>query len=136
MGYVLKGSVDNIDPSMVFLRGMELYIPPALFPLAIVMFFAAIMSSLDSTIHGISSNIRVFPIKNVITQTRVNTLLIAILVLIICYFTRDIIELTVFASGFSLILSVSMIYLLFGKHMVKYSKRPSRLMFSIIGSLI
>ncbi|MCH2188304.1 hypothetical protein MK079_00545 [Candidatus Gracilibacteria bacterium] len=136
MGYMLKLNMPNLDPSTAFIHAIQLYTPQALFPLVIVMFFAALMSTVDSLIHAFASNVGIFGIKDRVKNIRINAALISILVLIVCYFFRDIIHLTIFAVGFNLILSVPMIYVLFGKKWGETKKRPSRIISSMFAGCI
>ena len=119
-------------PSVVFLHAIEWHIPSILLPLVMVMFFAALMSTVDSGIHWIASNTKIFGIKNSITNIRMNSVWIAMLLLTVCYFFRDIIDVTVFAAAFTLILSLPMIYILFWKKLIANNKSPSRVMSSIL----
>lgn len=132
IGYVVRQNTSWLDPSIVFLHAIETYIPHILLPFVMVMFFAALMSTVDSGIHGIASNTKIFWIKNSVDNIRLNSVMLAATILIVCYFFRDIIDVTVFAAALSLILSLPMIYILFGKKLIHRGKSPSRVMSSII----
>ncbi|MCD5380838.1 hypothetical protein LR004_02825 [Candidatus Gracilibacteria bacterium] len=135
MGYLVRNQFPNIDPAIVFVKAIQTYLPLTLIPLAIVMFFAAVMSSIDSYIFSISSHLNIFNIKDKIKNIKINSILISLFAVIICYFERDIINITTFAAGFSLVLSIPMMYILWGKNFSQTKKIPSRFFFSLLGSL-
>lgn len=125
-----------LDPSLVFLKAIESYIPQVIIPFAIVMFFASIMSSLDSYLYWISSHFNILKIKNKVTNIRINSFILSIFILIVSIIFNDIIDITVFATWFALVLSVPMIYIFFWKNFEKTLKNKSRMLFSIIFSVI
>lgn len=125
-----------LDPSIVFVRAIEIYLPMWLIPIAIVMFFASVMSSFDSYIFSISSHINVFKTKDLVRNIKLNAFILSLLAIVICFFLRDIIILTVIAAGASLILSIPMIYLFFWKNFAHKLKSPSKFFFSLIFSIL
>jgi len=134
--YFVKSEITNLDSSLVFLKAIELYLPQTFIPIAMVMFFAAVMSSIDSYVYWISSHINILKTKDKIKSLRVNALMTVLVSFIFAYFIRNIIDITVFAAWFSLVLSVPMIYLFWGKDFVGKQKNISRFIFSFIFSII
>lgn len=104
-----------LDVDLVFLEALSGYLPPALLPIGIVLFFAGLMSSADTNIYGIASHY-VLSRKSERPKhdIRVATVILGVLSIVIGYFLRDVVELTILAAGFSVVLSIAMIYLISG----------------------
>ncbi len=134
--YFVRNEVVDLNPSLVFLKAIELYLPEVLVPFAIVMFFAAIMSSIDSYVYWIASHTNLFKIKDKVKNIRINTVLIVLIVLLIAYFFRDVIGITIFMAGFSLIISIPMLYLFWWKNFHKSEKKSEVFLLSLLFWLI
>ena len=102
----------NLDSSIVFLEAMKNYMPSTLLPLWIVLFFAWLMSSADTSIYSISSHLSLLWKKeNSIRNIKIISILLIIFIYIVAYFFSSIIWVTVFWAGLSIVMSVPMIYI-------------------------
>ena len=121
----------NLDSGLVFLEALKNYLPVSLLPIAIVMFFAGLMSSVDTAIFSITSHY-VFskkekrqPIKNI----RIFTIILLIITSIFAYYYRNIVGITIIAAALTVSLSVPMIYILLG------NINKNRFIGSVFGSI-
>lgn len=122
----------TLDSGIVFLRALEIYLPENLISLGVVLFLAGAMSSIDTGVFSIATH-SFFKIKNSnkqINKIRFRMILILTIALILSYFFRDIIGLTVFAAGYSMTFVVPMLCVIFAK------KSRNKFFGSLIGSLI
>lgn len=106
----------NLDSGLVFLVALENYLPSSLLPLGIVLFFAGLMSSADTNVYGISSHY-VLSKQNVetsINKIRKAVIWLGAISIVIGLFMRDVVDITILAAAFSVVLSIGMIYLIAG----------------------
>lgn len=105
----------HLDSSLVFLEALKNYLPHTLLPLWIVLFFAGLMSSADTSVYSISSHLSLLWNKdNGIRNIKIISILIILLTYIISYFFRSVIWVTVFWAGLSIVLAFPMIYIIKG----------------------
>lgn len=107
----------NLDSGLVFIEALKNYLPKSLLPLGIVLFFAGLMSSVDTYIYGITSHYSLLFKENkekLVSNIKLAVLFLTITLSVMAYFFRDVVDITVFAAGFSLTTSVAMIYLILG----------------------
>ncbi len=121
----------SMDPGLVFLEALRLYLPAALLPLGIVLFFAGLMSSVDTSIYAISSHVVLSRNSTKpVYEVRLTTIILLILITLLAFVFRDIVDITILAAALTLVLSVPMIYLILG------NKNSGRFIGSIVGGLI
>lgn len=117
IGLFMRMQSIEFDPSLVFVQAISNFLSPSILLLAIVVFFAGLMSSADSYIYAITSQI-VFAHeglkKRKVKYTKYLMGMVIIISALVSYFVRDIIDITVFAAGLSLVPSMSLIYLFWG----------------------
>lgn len=137
IGLFVRNINSNIDPSLVFLEAISIYLPESLLVFAFILFFAGIMSSADTYIYTIASHTKTslinFKLKS--DEIKVYSIVYSIIIIVIALIFRDIINLTIFAAGFSMVPAFTIIYCLYGDFS-KANKRPSRAFFTLISSLI
>lgn len=131
IGLIVLSNNSNLDPSIVFLEAMSFYLPKEFLFLSFILFFAGLMSSIDTGVFAISSHL-VFlkKSKKPIKYIRIVTFLVIVFVMLFALFFKDIVDITVIAAGFILSLSVPLIYLFFN------GKSSSCFLFSIFCALI
>ncbi len=56
VGLFMASQMSGLDTGLVFTEALKNFLPTSLLPLAIILFFAGIMSSADTNIYGISSH--------------------------------------------------------------------------------
>ena len=99
-------------------------------PLFLVMLFAGLMSTADTSIFAIASHlVNAKTAKEKVKQLRFSTVAVVVLATIIAHFWQDIVEITLLGSGMRIILAVPSIYILLKK------TNPYRFMGSIIGGI-
>ena len=116
IGMFMSLNVPGLDSGLVFTEALKNFLPVSLFPFAIVLFFAGIMSSADTNIYGISSHFvlhgkpKLMPVRDI---RRASVILVVITAIVGLIF-RDVVDVSILAGGVTLILSLPIIYLLFG----------------------
>jgi len=134
IGNFMAANISGLDSGLVFTEALKNFLPESLLPLAIVLFFAGIMSSADTNIYSISSHyamsIKKWSMKTIKKATI--TLMIAISFLAIAF--PDVVGVSIFAGAISLTLSFPMIYLLSGGQ--KNSKFIASAVLGILGVIL
>ena len=121
----------HLDSGLVFLEALNNYVPSYLLPIGIILFFAGLMSSADTNTYAVASHyVLSGDSQNPIADIRKTTVVIGILSIIIAYFFRDIIDVTIFVAAISILLSLPMIYLVAG------GKNKYQFFGSIIGGIV
>ncbi len=121
----------GVDPDLVFLNVMMEQLPTHLFPLLMLLFFAGLMSSADTSIFAVSLHLAEFiNSENKRRTTRWVTLFSVLLAVLIASFWQSIVEITIIGAAMKLILAVPIIYLLRGG---QYSRRYTS---SVIGGVL
>jgi len=116
----------NLDPSLVFLEAIKINLSESLLPIWIVLFFSGLMSSADTYIYTISSHLSfLWKKKDSIKNIKRISILLVIFTYIIVYFFRDIIWVTIFWAGLSLVMSIPMIYI------IKWWKNNYKFLYSV-----
>ena len=121
----------GLDSGLVFLEALRLNLPSYLLPFGILLFFAGLMSSADTNIYSISSHyVLSRNSKRPVHDIRTATVILCILSIIVGFFFRDLIDITIVVAALNIILSPAMIYLIAG------GKNSYRFMGSIVGGII
>ena len=102
----------GMDPGLAFTEALKNYLPKALLPVGVVLFFAGIMSSADSNIYGISSSLALNKNKGTIKSIKTLMLLLAIISTIISLVLRNVVDISILAGGLTLSLSLPMVYII------------------------
>ena len=121
----------NLNSGLVFLEALVVYLPAGLLPVGIVLFFAGLMSSADTNVYSITSHyVLSRNSQRPVYDIRVATVVLAILSIIIGYFFRDVVDVTIITAGISITLSIGMIYL------IKGGANPHRFIGSTVGAVV
>jgi len=114
IGLFMAQNSPGLDSGLIFTMALKNFLPASLLPLAIVLFFAGIMSSEDTDVYAISSHYAIGkrgdPVKNI----RISTIVLIIIALIFSLLFRNIVDVSLLAGGLAMILSFPMIYLIAG----------------------
>ena len=117
VGLFMFAQNPNLDSGVVFLEALAGFLPAALIPVGIVLFFAGLMSSADTSIYSIASHTvlsrsvsRLHPVRDI----RIATLVLGAVAVAIGFFFRDVVDVTLFAAATSIVLSPGMLYLIAG----------------------
>lgn len=112
IGLFMVTKFSNLDSGLVFSEALKQFLPASLLPIAIVLFFSGIMSSADTNVYGISSHLAMYFKKEKTTLIRQITIILLVIVALFAILFPDVIDMSVLAGGFTLILPLPMIYLL------------------------
>jgi len=120
----------SLDADTVFVYAMKHFLNLSWLPLLLVLFFAGLMSTADTSIFAVASH-SVFNVKekNKVKSLRYATILTVIGAFILAYFWRNIVEITIVGAALRMTLSVAMIYV------IKGNKNSSRFIASALGGV-
>jgi len=120
----------SLDADTVFVYAMKHFLNLSWLPLLLVLFFAGLMSTADTSIFAVASH-SVFNVKekNKVKSLRYATILTVIGAFILAYFWRNIVEITIVGAALRMTLSVAMIYV------IKGNKNSGRFIASALGGV-
>lgn len=134
VGNFMAAKIPGLDPGLIFTEALKNFLRPELLPLAVVLFFAGVMSSADTNVYSISSHYAMSAKKWSIKTIRNATVVLMVITALLAIAFPDVIGVSIFAGAISLTLSFPMIYLLFG------GRKSSKFIFSgalsILGVII
>jgi Na+/proline symporter len=129
IGLFILSQNNSLDPALVFFEAMNTFLPQALVPFGIVLFFAGLMSSADTGIYTITSHyILTNNTHNKIKKIRMSSITLIGAVILFSLLYQDIVGLSLLAGAMSLTLSIPMIYILSG------GTNKRKYLISIVGS--
>ncbi len=116
IGLFMASQVKGLDAGLVFSEALRNFLPSSLLPLAIVLFFAGIMSSADTNVYAIASHfvMRRRDVVSPVKSIRLVSIVLMMTVTVISLIFTDIVDVSIVTGGLSLTLSVPILYLLFG----------------------
>jgi solute:Na+ symporter, SSS family len=124
----------GLDSGLVFTEAMKNFLPDFLLPIGIVLFFAGLMSSVDTGVYAIASHYALSKKVKSIKSVRVATISLMLITTLFALLFSDIIDISIIAATVSLTLSFPIIYILFnGKNPKKFN---TSILTSIIGLLL
>lgn len=130
IGLYVFQQIPSLDPDAVFVYAMKHFLNPSWLPLLLVLFFAGLMSTADTSIFAVASH-TIFNTKTAkINSLRYATVITVIGAFIAAYFWRDIVEITIVGAALRMTLSVAMIYA------IKNNKNSGRFIASAIGGIL
>lgn len=131
IGLFVFQQIPSLDPDTVFVYAMKHFLNPSWFPLLLVLFFAGLMSTADTSIFAVASH-SIFNTKKEqkVNSLRYATVLTVIAAFIFAYFWKDIVEITIVGAALRMTLSVAMIYA------INNNKNSGRFIASAIGGII
>ena len=134
VGNFMAAKIPGLDPGLIFTEALKNFLRPELLPLAVVLFFAGVMSSADTNVYSISSHYAMSAKKWSIKTIRSAIVVLMIITALLAITFPDVVDVSIFAGAISLTLSFPMIYLLFG------GRKSSKFIFSgflsILGVII
>lgn len=117
VGLFVRLNIPNLDPGLVFIEAMSRFLPDTFLPIAIVLFFAGLMSSADTMIYAVASQYVFWrKTKSPVRDIRIATIVVVCFVSVTSLLFRNIVDITVFGGIFAVISSLPMIYILFSKN--------------------
>ncbi len=126
--YSINSHLDAGD-AFTFIISKEVSVE--ILPLFLIMLFAGLMSTADSSIFAISSHLISNTSKiNKVKQIRITTILVIIAAASISFLWQDIVNITLVGSGMRIILAIPTIYILLK------NKNPYRYIGSAIGGVL
>jgi len=131
IGLFMASQTIGLDSGLVFTEALKRFLPASLLPLAVVLFFAGIMSSADTNIYAISSHyVLSTHHKSPIKSIRMATIVLMVITTVIAFVFTDIVDVSIIAGGLSVTLSLPMLYLFFKK------KNARRFIWSAVGGVL
>jgi solute:Na+ symporter, SSS family len=140
IGYSAKLAFPDIDPGQAIVYGLVNLLSPSLLGLGVVLMFSAIMSTADTFIFVVSTNItkdfiarfkrRELSSNELRKYTRINLVLILILIGGLAYFFRNLVDIALINAG----LMMSLTPVVIGSFRWKLKKKAS--LISIVAGLI
>jgi len=130
LGVFMAQNSPGLDSALVFTEALKNFLPASLLPLAIVLFFAGIMSSADTGIFSIASHYALSMKEKSVKTVRKSIIVVVIIITILAIIFPDIVNVSIFAGGVTLTLSLPMIYILLN------GKKAKKFISSVIGGLI
>lgn len=129
IGNFVSSKIPGLDSGLVFTEALKNFLHPSLLPLAVVLFFAGIMSSADTNVYGISSHYADSAGKWNVKTIRKATVFLMAAVSILAISFPDVVDASLVAGAVTLTLSFPMIYLFFN------GKKPFRFVASCMGGI-
>lgn len=114
IGLFMAINSPGVDSGLVFAEALRNFLPASLIPLAVVLFFAGVMSSEDTDIYTIASHFAKERKGDFIKNTKKSTIVVVILAFFVSLIFRDVVDVSIIAGGASVILSFPLIYLIKG----------------------
>ena len=125
----------EIDPTLnssaVFPKALTEFLPAAIAPFALVMFFAALMSSVDTNLYVLASHLKTKATEKLTKSvTRKRIVVIGFGSALAALMFRDVVDLTIFVAGVQTAIAFPMIYLVAG------GRSKVRFLYTIYGGLL
>ncbi|NCO11375.1 hypothetical protein CO038_01660 [Candidatus Pacearchaeota archaeon CG_4_9_14_0_2_um_filter_39_13] len=130
IGMFMASNSPGLDSGLIFTEALRNFLPASLLPLAIVLFFAGVMSSADTNIYAISSHYAMHRKGEKISKVRAGTIWLTIITSIVAILFPNVVDVSILAGGISLTLSFGMVYLIAG------GRKASRFVISSFFALI
>lgn len=134
IGIFMFNNLPGLDPGLIFTESLKNFLPASLLPLAVVLFFAGVMSSSDTGVYSISSHYAMSTKNWSIGKIKKVMIVLMILTSVVAIVFPDVIDISIIAGAISLTLSFPMVYVISGGK--KASKFIASGIVSIIGLVI
>lgn len=121
----------DLDPDTVFVYAMQNFIKPSWLPFLFVLFFAGLMSTADTSIFAVASHI-VSKTKNnqKVKSLRYATIATVFIAVMVSYFWRSIVDITIVGAALRMTLAIAMIYV------IQQKENSGRFIASALGGLL
>lgn len=121
----------GLDADMVFVHAMQNQVSTHLLPVLVLLFFAGLMSSADTSVFAVSSHVSaMIKSSNQIKTVRIATIIVLLLAVFIALIWKSIIDITIVGAAMRLVLAVPMIYIILQK------KNAGRFIASSLGGVV
>lgn len=121
----------NLDPDTVFVYAMQNFITQSWLPILLVLFFAGLMSTADTSIFAVASHIVSNTKKDQkVKSLRYATIITVIVAFIVALFWRSIVDITIVGAALRMTLSIAMIYV------IQQKRNSGRFIASALGGLL
>ncbi len=114
IGLFMAINIPGLDSGLIFAEALRSFLPVSLIPLAIVLFFAGVMSSEDTDIYTIVLHFSKQRKGDFVKNIRFSSIVLVVLSLAVSLIFRDVVDVSIVAGGLSVVLSFPMIYLISG----------------------
>ena len=131
IGVVMYGVDKTLTGAEVFPQAIFSYAPSVLIPFGLLVFFVAIMSSMDSFIYLIATHVEDLVHKKITKNgTRVYVVLVSLLIGLLALRFRDVVDLTIVSAALLFTLALPMIYL------IAYQTKAGRFIGMTVGGVV
>ncbi len=121
----------SLDPDTVFVYAMQNFVHQSWVPLLLILFFAGLMSTADTSIFAVASHVVYTSKKDKKVKTlRFATITTVILAYSIALFWKDIVDITIVGAALRMTLSVAMIYV------IRKKSNSGRFIASALGGIV
>ena len=113
IGLYVYSQNDTLDPDTVLIYATQNLVDTSWTPLVLVLFFAGLMSTADTSIFAVSSHITYkIKEKQKVKAIRYTTLTTVIIAFILALFWKSIVDITIVGAALRMTLSTAMIYVI------------------------
>lgn len=130
IGMFMSHAQPGLSTGLVFTESLKHFLNPAFVPLAIILFFAGVISSSDTSVFSISSHFASHKKGDFVKNTRWSIVALLLVVTAIAILLPNVVKVSLIAAGLSLTLSWAMIYTIAG------GRDFQRFVASIIGAFL
>ncbi len=133
IGVFIYNHNQSLDPDIVFIYAMQNFLNQSWLPLLLVLFFAGLMSTADTSIFAVASHTissKSASKDKKVTSLRYATLLTVGVAFILAYFWRSIVDITIIGAALRMTLSVAMLYV------INKKRNSGRFIASAIGGVL
>lgn len=121
----------NLDPDTIFVYAMQNFLPQSWLPLLLVLFFAGLMSTADTSVFAVASHVAYNTTqKQKIKSVRYATIITVIVAFLVALFWRNIVDITIVGAALRMTLSIAMIYA------IKKKENSGRFIGSALGGVL
>ncbi|MFD2562477.1 sodium:solute symporter family protein [Aquimarina rubra] len=130
IGLYVYNQNTTLDPDTVFVFAMQNLVNQSWIPLLVVLFFAGLMSTADTSIFAVSSHL-VYKSKKdqKVKSVRYATVFTVFIAFIVALFWKSVVDITIVGAALRMTLSVAMIYV------IKKRKNSGRFIASALGGI-
>ncbi|WP_299436974.1 hypothetical protein [uncultured Aquimarina sp.] len=130
IGLYVYNQNTNLDPDTVFVFAMQNLVSESWIPILLVLFFAGLMSTADTSIFAVSSHL-VYKSKEdqKVRSLRYATVITVIIAYVTALFWKSVVDITIVGAALRMTLSIAMIYV------INKKKNSGRFIASALGGV-
>ncbi|MDH7446602.1 sodium:solute symporter family protein [Aquimarina sp. 2201CG14-23] len=111
IGLYVYNQNTTLDPDIIFVYAMQNLVSPSWLPFLLILFFAGLMSTADTSIFAVSSHLVSSSKEDQkVTSIRYTTIITVLAACITALFWKSIVDITIVGAALRMTLSIAMIY--------------------------